>query len=107
MLQHIICDIPIQDETLALDLIRAVGPGGEFVTHDHKLAHFRNVWYPELLYRGGAKAWGDPEDPLFEQRVNARTRQLIESHQPKPLSDTVVQRIHQVVARAEERYDTT
>jgi len=34
---------------------------------------------------------------FVEQRVIARTRQLIESHQPEPSSDTGVQCIHQIV----------
>ncbi len=93
----------VNKEALALGVIRDVGPGGEFVTHPHTLDHFRDVWYPELLYRGGAKAWGSSNQLSFEQRVNARTRTLMESHQPEPLPDDVVEQIKNIIKRAQER----
>jgi len=102
MIRHLLSEVRTDEETLALDVIRDVGPGGEFVTHPHTLYHFRDVWYPELLYRGGAKAWGGSDQLTFEQRVNARTRELIESHQPEPLSDEIVEQIEDIIRRAEE-----
>jgi len=68
------------------------------------LRHFKAEisWYPELLHRGGAKAWGGSDQLTFEQRVNARTRELIESHQPEPLSDEIVEQIEDIIRRAEE-----
>jgi trimethylamine--corrinoid protein Co-methyltransferase len=101
MLHHLFGAVPVNDETLALDVIGAVGPGGEFVTHPHTLRHFRHVWYPELLYRGGAEAWETSEQWTFEQRVNAKTRELIQEHQPVPLPDDVAESIKGIVARAE------
>jgi trimethylamine:corrinoid methyltransferase-like protein len=60
------------------------------------------VWYPDLLYRAGAKAWGESSQLTFEQRVNARTRELIESHQPEPLPHEIVEQIEDILGRAEE-----
>jgi len=102
MIRHLLPEVRVDEETLALDVIRDVGPGGEFVTHPHTLEHVRDVWYPDLLYRGGAKAWSGSEQLTFEQRVNARTRELVESHQPEPLSDEIVERIEDLIRRAEE-----
>jgi trimethylamine--corrinoid protein Co-methyltransferase len=102
MTRHLLPKVRVNEEALALGVIRDVGPGGEFVTHPHTLHHFRDVWYPELLYRGGAKAWGGSDQLTFEQRVNARTRELIEFHQPEPLSDDVVEQIEDIIRRAQE-----
>lgn len=101
MIHHLLREVPVNDETLALDVITAVGPGGEFITHPHTLHHFREVWYPELLYRGGAKAWNVSERLTFEQRVNAQTRELIECHQPEPLPEDVAEDIQEIVARSQ------
>jgi trimethylamine:corrinoid methyltransferase-like protein len=60
------------------------------------------MWYPELLYRGGARAWGESGQLTFEQRVNARTRELIESHQSELLSDEIIEQIDEIIRRAEE-----
>lgn len=101
MIQHMLCEVPVNDETLAMDVISAIGPGGEFVTHAHTLDHFRDVWYPDLFYRGGAKAWRESDRLTFEQRVNARTRELMASHQPEPLPSDVAAQIQEIITRAE------
>ena len=101
MIRHLLSDVAVNEEALAADVIREVGPGGEFVTHSHTLANFRDIWYPDLLFRGGARAWGDADQLAFEQRVNARTRELIESHQPEPLPDDALKQIEDIIARAQ------
>lgn len=102
MTRHLLPEVLVNEEALAVDVIRDVGPGGEFVTHPHTLNYFRDMWYPDLLYRGGAKAWGESGQLTFEQRVNARTRELIESHQSELLSDEIIEQIDEIIRRAEE-----
>jgi trimethylamine--corrinoid protein Co-methyltransferase len=106
MIRHLLRDVEVSQETLALDVVRAIGPGGEFLTHPHTLRHFRQAWYPDLLYRGGAEAWNTSRRLTFEQRVNARTRDLIESHRPEPLADDAAKDIQGIVARAEAEVAT-
>jgi trimethylamine--corrinoid protein Co-methyltransferase len=101
MLQHTLGRVEVSDETLALDVIGDVGPGGEFVTHPHTFDHFRDVWYPELLFRGGAEGWEASEQQSFVRRVNARTRELLEQHEPARVPEQVAEAIQAVVARAE------
>jgi len=102
MIRRMLPKMIVNDEALAFDVIDEVGPGGEFVTHPHTLQNFRDVWYPDLLYRGGAKEWTGSDQLTFEQRVNARTRDLLESHQPEPLADDVVEQIEDIISRAQE-----
>jgi len=102
MLDHLFGEVEVSDEALALDVIEEVGPGGEFVTHQHTYRHFRDVWYPELLFRGGADAWAASDRHTFEQRVEIRTRELMEKHQPDQLPEDVSRAIRAIVTRAEE-----
>jgi trimethylamine--corrinoid protein Co-methyltransferase len=101
MLHRLLGEIDVSDEALALDVIKQVGPGGEFVTHPHTFAHFRDVWYPELLFRAGAEGWAASEQKTFQQRMNARACELMEQHQPARLPEDVVRAIQVIVARAE------
>ena len=101
MIHHMLGQVPVNEETLALDVIGAVGPGGEFLTHPHTLHHFHDIWYPGLLYRGGAEAWESSDRSTFEERVNAQTRKLIEEHRPEPLPEDVTRHIEGIIARAE------
>jgi trimethylamine--corrinoid protein Co-methyltransferase len=39
----------IDDEALAVNVIGEVGPGGNFMTHEHTLHHWRELWAPEIF----------------------------------------------------------
>ena len=63
-IRRVLDGITINDDTLALDVIREVGYGGSFLQHDHTVRHFRREMYvPKLVRRqsvderlaGGAK----------------------------------------------------
>ena len=59
--------ITVDEEALAVDVIKEVGPSGEFVSTDHTLRHFREVsWHSDLFHRGPFDAWvaGGRRDPL-------------------------------------------
>jgi len=99
MLHQLLEQVAVGDDDLALDVIRQVGPGGEFVTHQHTFEHFGAVWYPDLLYRGGAEAWV-ASDRRFEDRVSARACELMERHEPEPLPEDVARAVQAVVERA-------
>ena len=47
----------IDDETLALDLIDALGPDGSFLEAEHTIDHYRERWYPSLIDRLSHSAW--------------------------------------------------
>lgn len=55
---HYVRGFEVNDETLALDLVRAVGAGGSFLSSDHTLEHFREVIYaPSILCRLRREHW--------------------------------------------------
>jgi len=43
--------IIVDDETLALDAIAAVGPGGNFLSQKHTLKHMRDLFLPQFMDR--------------------------------------------------------
>ena len=52
--------IQVNDETLAFDLIKKVGPGGHFVSARHTRRHMRSELYrPQLSDRGNRDKWLD------------------------------------------------
>jgi len=101
MLEAMLGGVVVNKKTMALDVIQEVGPMREYVTHPHTLKHFRDIWYPKLVYRGGDKAWKTSRQMAFEQRVTERTCQLIQSHEPQSLPKEISRGIEEVVARAE------
>ncbi len=101
MLDVILKGMPIEEQDAALDLIDEAGPGGEFLTLEHTLRHFRTFWRPALLDRSGYQAWTLAGKPDFAARVHARLRNLLETHQPAPLPSEAVRELD-AIARAWE-----
>jgi trimethylamine--corrinoid protein Co-methyltransferase len=95
--------IAVTEETMALDAIDVVGPGGHFLEHEHTLGHFRENWFPTLLDRTNYDTWARNGKLTLGDRAADRARQLLETHRPEPLTADVAERLTAVVARAEER----
>lgn len=70
--------VDVTDETLALDVIKDVGIGGEFLSHDHTFTHFRSAFFePSLLFRKKREAWVEEGSPSLTEAAEARADELI------------------------------
>jgi trimethylamine--corrinoid protein Co-methyltransferase len=82
--------LPVNDETLALEIIDRVGPGGHYLYEEHTLQHFRDVWYSDLFDRSIHQMWLADGARTFEQRLRDKTAKLM-NHQPTPLAEEIHQ----------------
>jgi len=93
--------LEISDETLALDLIHAVGPGGTFIDQPHTAAHFRGeVWTPHLLDRDYWPTWDHHGRPDAARRARRRLDELLATYRPTPLPDAAARDVETVLAAA-------
>jgi trimethylamine--corrinoid protein Co-methyltransferase len=90
--------VSLDDETLALDVIDRVGPGGEFMSQQHTLAHFRELWNPALYDRQRLDRWEKQGSKDINARVRERTLAILEEHQAEPLPGSVEQEIERLLA---------
>jgi trimethylamine--corrinoid protein Co-methyltransferase len=89
MMRRFVDGLVLDAESLALDVIHQVGPGGDFLTAKHTLAHFRELWQPSLFDRKRADDWVAGGSKRLGKRLRETTVAIIEEHQPEPLSDGV------------------
>jgi trimethylamine--corrinoid protein Co-methyltransferase len=101
MVRRIYRGIDVNEETLALDLIDEVGPGGEYLTSGHTLRHFRENWYSDLIQRIPHEKWVDDGRKDLGTRANEKAREILEIHQPKPLDQNVQKELKKIVASME------
>ncbi|MGN0962965.1 MAG: trimethylamine methyltransferase family protein [Clostridia bacterium] len=94
--------IDINDETLAFDAIKEVGPGGNFLTHEHTFMNLRKeLWFPTLLDHRSYQSWlTDPSD--MRTRVKRKTADILKNHEPKALSDEVLAKLDAILKAREE-----
>jgi trimethylamine--corrinoid protein Co-methyltransferase len=57
MVNQMMAGVPIDDETLALDVMDQVGPGGHYLNEEHTRRHYRDVWYSDLFDRSIYQVW--------------------------------------------------
>ena len=95
MVNQYLRGVPVNDETLALDLIDRVGPGNHYLQEDHTFEHFREVWYSQLFDRTINAQWLDQGAVRFEERLRHQTRQAM-AHQPAPLPAEVTKELDQM-----------
>jgi trimethylamine--corrinoid protein Co-methyltransferase len=82
--QHYMKGIPISKETLALDLIDRVGPGGNYLQEKHTMAHFKEIKYSELFDRTILQKWEAAGKKTMEQRLQELTLKKMEI-KPEPI----------------------
>lgn len=107
MIDDEICDmvnrylkgIEVCDDTLAVELIGKVGPGGNFLNNDHTASLFRQEHFlPRLLNRDGVR-----NDSKIYERARERVETLLATHKPKKLSREATEEINALVRNTVER----
>ncbi len=85
LIKHIMKGIEVNEETLALDVVHKVGPGGNFLAEDHTLKHFRSFWNPRLFSRTVTEP--GESGPRLSERLNKKAKEVIEAHEVPPLAE--------------------
>ena len=92
--------IEVNEETLAIDAIEEVGPGGHFLTHSHTLRNFRKeLWQPDLSDRQSWSKWVEGGKKRMEDRTREKTQLILKTHTPAPLSSQAEEKIQEVINR--------
>lgn len=95
--------IDITDETIALDVIKEVGPGGEFTSHDHTYTHMRKMSQFQLFDRRNRYAWMKKTGGRdITERAYEQAKYILENHKPAPLPEGADQAMRAVVEEYEE-----
>jgi len=96
-MQSLSTDVDLLTENI--EIIDEVGPMGEYISHEHTLAHFRDFWYPNLFERDRFDPLKEIQGESLQERLNSRARQLIETHKPAPLPVDVATEIDAIESK--------
>jgi trimethylamine---corrinoid protein Co-methyltransferase len=91
----------VSEETVAFDVMKEVGIGGNYLMHPHTAASFRQeFWTPLLMERIPFAAWEKQQVKGMEAKASNRVREILSSHHPRPLSIEQERAIDEIVAAA-------
>ena len=92
--------VEVTPETLAVDVVRGVGPGGDFLTARHTAKHFRKAqWRPTIINRQSRVRWTEEGRLDLKEKARRKALKLLETHEPAPLPTEAAARIDALVDR--------
>jgi len=89
--------MPVTKESMAVDLIDAVGPGGNYLMEQHTLDNFRKVRYSSLFERMIRQEWEAAGSKTFEERLSEHTQEAM-AHKPTELAPEIVKELDRMQA---------
>jgi len=88
----------VNEETLALEAIRAVGPGGHFLGQKHTREHIRTSLVRGVTHQlDEANKYRDPREVARE-----RVKWILENHQPEPVEAAKQAELDRILKSAEK-----
>ena len=102
MIKYTLQGIPVNDETLAVDVMHDVGPSKDFLGHDHTFKHMQEQSQPTLIDRRMREDWQADGSTDLHQRATAKAREILETHKPEPLPDDVLAKMRSIIEEAED-----
>lgn len=86
--------VEVNANTLAEDVVRQVGPGGNFLAAEHTVANFRREFYfPTLADRRLRRLWEADGAKDAAVRAREKAKEILAAHRPAPLDPQVEARI--------------
>lgn len=78
MVRRVLAGVGVNKEALGLDVIRKVGPGGNYVTEDHTVENMMDeFFYPNPSVRLGFDLWREAGQPDMLRRAAIQVRQIL------------------------------
>jgi len=92
----------IDDDSLAVDVLKDVGPGGNFLGHKHTLRRIdKELYLAQLFDVNDEVTWSNSGRKDMRQTANERVKKILAEHKVDPLSHEVQEKIRSIIKQAE------
>ena len=95
--------IEISEETLALDLIDELGPGGTYIAEEHTVEHCYDYWRSPLFTHETHEEWSTNQRKTMEDRLHERVDTILKKGCTCPLPPVKAGKIDAICERAQKR----
>jgi trimethylamine--corrinoid protein Co-methyltransferase len=93
--------IEVNEETLALETVAKVGPGGHYLAQKHTRQHARELFRPEFMDRRPYSEWETKKDDARDWAL-AKARRVLKEHQPDPLDPKLSAEMAKIIESVEK-----
>jgi trimethylamine--corrinoid protein Co-methyltransferase len=102
MIKCCVNGIPVNDETLSVDVIKEIGPFKNFISHEQTYKNMKSISHPKLIDRRNRDKWKEKGATDLHQRSLAEAKRILETYKPEPLSDGVKAELRAIVEETED-----
>lgn len=100
MAGRFLAGIRVDEESLALEIIERVGPGGQFLAQPHTQRHMRTeLLHPALSDTSAYESWARDGSNDSCARAGRRWRQILETYRQPPLDPAIDAALEEFVER--------
>jgi len=105
MVKRFMRGLAVNQDTIMLDLIESVGPGGNFLEEPRSASKCRQeIWVPKLLDRDTYVFWDAKGRKNMERRVRERLEHILEHHQTASSPPEFHAKIEYILSNLERKY---
>jgi trimethylamine--corrinoid protein Co-methyltransferase len=102
MILHALNGIVVNDETLSVDVIRELGIGRDYMAHPTTYQHMKSQSQAQIIDRRMREDWETAGATDAYQRAHGKMLEMLETYEPVPLPQEVLNRIRSIVEEAEK-----
>ena len=103
MVKRIVRGISVEAELMGVDLIKKVGIGNNFLAERHTLKHLEaEQAQATIIDRRRRGAWEKRGSKSLIESANERARELLKSHEPKPLPEELIKELERIIKSVEK-----
>lgn len=99
--RYSLLDMEVNPETLAVDVIEAVKPGGHFLSQKHTRKHMRTAMVRGVIHQ--LDEMGKYRKP--DEYAREKTKWILENHHPEPPPEDVQKEIDRILKAAEKEFN--
>jgi trimethylamine--corrinoid protein Co-methyltransferase len=104
MVERLVRGVEVSDETIALDVISAVGPGGHYLAHKHtRDYHSKEHFIPQLLDTQPYDSWVKAGAKGLRDKAREEAKKILNEYHPAILDKDTEKQLEEYVAQVERR----
>jgi len=98
MVRRVIQGVDVNDYSMAVDEIKEVEPGGNFLTQQHTVDNMHTEQArADIFDRKMMDTWKMSGSKTAKENAEERAREILETHEPEPLDDSVKEKLREIV----------
>ncbi len=95
--------IKVDEDSLALDLIKKVGPKGKFLQEPHTMKYYLKEHPATLITdRHSRRKWEKLGSKDMAETAKQKVEEILKTHQPTPLPKEIQNRLNEILYRYEK-----